>query len=178
MSACKTQKRVSDARLVLDIQNSDHLAFKILFQRYYYRLFCYILRGVWDEQTAKDLVQELFLRVWTNRRNLDHKQAVQAYLYRMARNLRIDHLRKHRICNRYPRDEMQDHAAQSDCRPIFSCQLQCALNAMPDVVKETFFMNRFDGLKYAEIAVIYSVSVKTIEARMTKALKILRKNLK
>jgi RNA polymerase sigma-70 factor (ECF subfamily) len=56
-------------------------------------------------------------------------------------------------------------------------KVQAALGALPEPVRLVFTMNRFDGIKYAEIAAMLNISVKTVEARMSKALAILREKL-
>lgn len=176
MIASKTQECVSDASLVQRIKNSDHDAFELLFERYQYPLFCYIWRGLNNESDIKDMIQDTFYRLWIHRKSLDSKQSIRAYIYRIARNLKIDFLRKAKHKSQWQDIDIRADALQASGGSISASQFNCALDEMPETVKEAFFMNRLDGLKYAEIAVIQRVSVKTVEARMSRALKIFRKN--
>ncbi len=167
-----------DHILVEAVKASDHLAFKTLYYRYFEALFRFLWRQTNNEELAKDLLQELFGRVWKNRAHLDPQQPIKSYLYRIGHNLVIDHRRQ----NAHPVDSLEAHP---EIEPAYSAdepfelqdKIQAAINALPEPVRLVFAMNRFDGVKYAEIAKVLNVSVKTVEARMSKALAMLRERL-
>ena len=83
-----------DSDLVTAVRASDEAAFKSLYYRYYQTMFNFLWRRTRDYEASKDLTQELLIRLWKHRENLDPKQSLRAYLYRIANNLAIDHLRK------------------------------------------------------------------------------------
>jgi RNA polymerase sigma-70 factor (ECF subfamily) len=167
-----------DAELTAAIKASDHLAFKTLYYRYFEALFRFLWRQTSDEELAKDLVQEIFSRVWKNRANLDPQQSVKSYLYRIGHNLVIDHRRQ----NVRPVDSLDAHP---EIDPGYAAdepfelqdKIQATIQSLPEPLRLVFTMNRFDGVKYAEIAATLDISVKTVEARMSKALAILRERL-
>jgi len=167
-----------DAELAEALKTSDHPAFKVLYYRYFEALFRFLWRQTGDAELSKDLIQEIFGRVWKNRERLDPGQSLKSYLYRIGHNLVIDHRRQ----NARKPDYLEDDPAHE---PAYSAEenfelnekIQTAINNLPEPVRLVFTMNRFDGIKYAEIAAALNISVKTVEARMSKALAILRQKL-
>lgn len=167
-----------DAELTRAIKAADHQAFKVLYYRYFEALFRFLWRQTSDDELAKDLLQEVFSRVWKNRENLDPQQSLKSYLYRIGHNLVIDHRRQSSHKPEYLEDNPANEPAyfveeNFDLRE----KIQATIAALPEPVRLVFTMNRFDGIKYAEIAAMLDISVKTVEARMSKALAILREKL-
>ena len=83
----------SDKLLVKEIINNDHKAFKDLFYKYFEMLIRFAWYRLHSIETARDLVQEVFCRVWINRQNLDPDKSVKAYLYKSLNNAIINHSR-------------------------------------------------------------------------------------
>ena len=167
-----------DSQVVEAVKASDHLAFQTLYYRYFEALFRFLWRQTNNEELAKDLLQELFSRVWKSRENLDPQQPIKSYLYRIGHNLVIDHRRQ----NAHPVDSLEAHpeiepATSADEQFELQDKIEAAIKSLPEPVRLVFAMNRFDGVKYAEIARVLNISVKTVEARMSKALAILREKL-
>jgi RNA polymerase sigma-70 factor, ECF subfamily len=155
----------------------DEVGFKKLYYEYYEALFKFLWRKTRDYDTSKDLVQELFLRVWKNRENINYNESVKSYLFTSANNLAIDHLRK-KITNQkyFERSEINDVPSEQNDYSELKENLDKVLEKMPEKLREVFTLNRFEDLKYLEIAKMLGISVKTVESRMSKALKILRKH--
>ncbi|MGH7597972.1 MAG: RNA polymerase sigma factor [bacterium] len=167
-----------DNELAQAIKAADHNAFKVLYYRYFEALFRFLWRQTSDEELAKDLLQEIFSRVWKNRESLDPQQSIKSYLYRIGHNLVIDHRRQ----SVHKPDYLEDDPANEPAYFVeenfdLHEKIQATIAALPEPVRLVFTMNRFDGIKYAEIAVRLNISVKTVEARMSKALAILREKL-
>jgi RNA polymerase sigma-70 factor (ECF subfamily) len=167
-----------DTELTAAIKASDHTAFKVLYYRYFEALFRFLWRQTSDEELAKDLLQEVFSRVWKNRENLDPQHSLKSYLYRIGHNLVIDHRRQ----SAHKPEHLEDNPAHEPAYFVeenfdLREQIQATIAALPEPVRLVFTMNRFDGIKYAEIAARLNISVKTVEARMSKALAILREKL-
>ncbi|HEX9654269.1 MAG TPA: RNA polymerase sigma-70 factor [bacterium] len=168
----------TDAELTAALKASDHFAFRAIYYRYFEALFRFLWRQTHDDELAKDLLQEIFSRVWKNRNNLDASQSIKSYLYRIGQNLVIDHRRK----NTHSLDSLEEHP---EIEPTYSTdesfdlqdKIQSAIEDLPEQVRIVFTMNRFDGFKYTEIAALLNISLKTVEARMSKALTLLREKL-
>ncbi len=169
----------SDKELAQRIRNSDEQAFKSLYYRYYELLFKYIWRRVQNNETAKDLAQILFIRVWNSRHRLDSNLTIKAYLYQIATNLVIDHFRQkgHSQLQFLEEFETEPHEELDD-RFELEEVIDQAVNNLPEPLQIVFKLSRFKDLKNNEIADKLNISVKTVESRMTKAFTILREQLK
>jgi len=168
-------RSTNDKELTRAIKQSDRVAFRQLSERYYDPLYRFLWRKTRNGEAAQDLVQELFMNLWKVRAVLDENLSVKAYLYRAANNLAINHLRKKSLKQTYFVDNLGDtRAGHSDAeRDLQEC-LDDALQDLPEAQRTVFMLNRFEGLKYVEIAAALQISIKTVESRMSKTLKHLR----
>ena len=165
------------------IKASDQAAFEILFNSFQAKIFNFLLFKTKDSDAAEDLLQETFLKVWKNRSTLDETRSIQNYLYTIADNLAHNHFRHAKV--------VADHSARVESRmftiidnPQFIMEekeyhlaLTAAIEALPEKTRIVFLMSRMEDLTYEEIADRLSLSIKTVESHMTKALKLLRKAL-
>ena len=83
----------SDKELILEIRIGNKAAFKLLFKKYYRRLIDFCLYRTKDLELSKDLVQDLFTKIWIIRDKLDPEKSIQAYLYKSLTNQIINHLK-------------------------------------------------------------------------------------
>lgn len=168
-----------DSKLGQRIKRSDHHAFKLLYYRYYEALYGFIWRRVRDDNAARELTQTLFVRVWQGRARLDPRQALKAYLYRVAANLVVDHFRALGRANLTSLDAAAgEPVAGPDDSFELEEMLEQAVRDLPEALRTVFRLSRVDGLKYSQIAERLEISVKTVESRMGKAFGILRQRLK
>lgn len=169
----------TDAELAAAIKAADHAAFKAFYYRHFEALFRFLWRQTGNEELAKDLTQEVFSRVWKHRERLDPGQSVKSYLYRIGRNLVIDHRRQNRRApvSLEPHPEIEPSYSADEQQADLPDKIDEAIKSLPEPVRLVFTMNRFDGAKYREIAAALDISVKTVEARMSKALALLRDKL-
>lgn len=167
-----------DKELVLKIKNSDQIAYKELYYLYADKLYGFLWRKVSNEDLAKDFVQDLFFKLWTNRNNLDENQSIKAYLYRSANNIAIDHYRKKKIFSSEDFDEIQLGDYDLDISFDARDEIHREISKLPEMQKKVFILSRFEELKYKEIAELLKISPKTVESHISKALGKLRSNLK
>ena len=157
------------------IKASDEAAFQTLFYRYYEPLFRFVARRIPAGESPKDVVQDVFARVWQHRDRIDPDQPLKAYLFRTANNLLIDQYRKREVRHAYAN---QHTDRISTVAPVehFDVEEQVAkaIARLPEAVRQTFILSRFEEMTYREIAALLDVSVKTVESRITRALKQLR----
>jgi RNA polymerase sigma-70 factor (ECF subfamily) len=147
-------------------------------------LCSYALRFVRDPDTAEEIVQDLFYKLWEKRAELQINTSVKSYLYSAVHNRCLKFIEHRNVETKY-RNYYLLHESEVDNEPGDSASIrelqgviEHTLDALPERCSRIFRLNRFEGLKYHEIAVKLSISVKTVEANMGKALKLLRKNLK
>lgn len=164
---------------MIAVRASDEAAFKSLYYRYYQTMFNFLWRRTHDFEGSKDLAQELFIRLWKNRENLDPKQSLRSYLYRIANNLAIDSLRKKaREQSTFVHDQDIVATTDPDENIDFEANVKAVIRGLPAPLLAVYTLSRDEGLTYTQIAESLEVSVKTIEHRMSQALKILREKLK
>ncbi|PKQ60487.1 hypothetical protein BZG02_19230 [Labilibaculum filiforme] len=169
--------------ILKNIQRGNLQEFEKLFKAFYPSLCNYALRFVKDTNQAEEIVQELFCQLWETRKNLKIHTSLKAYLYKATYFNSLQVLRKRGVKTQYE-EYIKTHKPESSL-PINSVEekeiysiVQNTLANLPERCSQIFKMSRFEGLKYQEIAIKLSVSVKTVEANMGKALKAFRKNLK
>lgn len=167
----------SDADLLIAIRTSDAAAFEVLYYRYYGEIKGFVRRkfGL-DEEAARDLLQEVFARIWEKRGTLDPEKSIRAFLYQIARNRCIDQLRK---SGREVNLSLQEYEALiADVPDDLQMLVQQAVNQLPAPLREVVVMKWIEGRKYKEIGKILGISPRTVEQRMGKAMKILLQELK
>ncbi len=165
---------LSDNDLSSAIKQSDESAFEAFYHRYYKPLFRFIWSRTRSVELSRELVQETFIRLWENRRKLDSRKSIKAYIYRISHNLLLNHLRSKKIRREYL-DAQQNQFSNEDI--ALQTSIQLTLQKLPEKIHLVFILNHLEGFKYAEIAEACGISIKTVESRMSKALRILRKEL-
>jgi RNA polymerase sigma-70 factor (ECF subfamily) len=165
------------------IRKGDISSFEELFHQYYNGLCSYAQNLLGLKEVAEEVVQDVFYNIWKNRESLLIRQSLKSYLYRSAYNNSMMYLRKMR--REYFMEDLSRPEPSMDAPdPLEVIQLDevsgvilRTLEALPERTREIFRMNRQEGLKYREIAQKLSISEKTVEANMGKALKALRNSL-
>ena len=167
-----------EKQLVIAIKQSDGNAFKEICKLYYDQIYRFLWRRTRDNETACDLVQDVFLNVWKNRSNLDENKPIKAYFYRAANNAAINHLHKKVLTHKhFDKDQPVEDPVSNDKDMDFQEYLDDVLYDIPEQQRIVFILNKFEGFKYTEIAETLQISVKTVESRMSKTLKTLRARL-
>lgn len=174
---------VSNLSVVLRIKEGDIGAFEKLFREYYEPLCRYAASLTKDMDAAEEIVQELFYTLWKERESLRVFLSLKSYLYGAVRNNALQYLEHRDVENRY-QEQVASQPANDDlgATPLSNLEykelesrISAALATLPERRRTIFRLHRFEGKKYTEIAREMSLSVKTVEAEMTKALSALRK---
>jgi RNA polymerase sigma-70 factor (ECF subfamily) len=136
-----------------------------------------------DEAVAEGIVQNVFLKIWERGEHLSFHQAPAPYLYRSVHNQSLNHLKHKKVRQAYDAYAIKVQAYDKNAAgsKIQLTELQQkiteALSELPQQCRTIFQMSRFREMKYQEIADELGLSIKTVEAQMGKALKVLRKKL-
>ena len=174
---------LDDSILADNIKKNDEKAFKILFDRYYKKLLDYALSFTGNIHEAEDIVQQTFITLWTNRKKINSQKSIKSYLYKITYNSYIDTFRKQKHKDDFF-DEIKERALRNrinDDNEIIEqriLKLKTVIESLPEKCKEILQMNKFQGLKYKEIADQLDISVKTVESHMQTAFKKIRKAFK
>jgi len=173
---------MEDHTLLKKIQQGDKNAFNQMFLHYYTSLCEYASRFV-SETDAEELVQDIMFFVWENREYLVVKKSLKSYLFVSVRNRCFNSIRdrksKERIYN-ILYEKLKDRNEDTDYYILdeLAVNIEKAIKELPESYRDTFKMSRSEGMTNATIAKLLGVSVKTIEYRITKSLKIIRVKLK
>jgi RNA polymerase sigma-70 factor (ECF subfamily) len=172
----------SDHALMQRLSAGDEKSFETLVERYWSRLGNYAKEIVGDRDDAKDVVQEVFTRVWLKRCEWEPCGSVSAYFYRITRNLSLNARRAGRA-----RSQAETRAglllirSGSDEDPLRELEthrlrrsVAAALEKLPERRREAFVLSRFHGLTYSEIAETMGISLPTVANQISAALTQLR----
>lgn len=155
--------------------------FDSFYREYFVQLKNYLYYKTGDLDTAKDLTQECFVKVWENKDKV--RAAAQAsYLYSVANNLTMNHFRHSKVVYKF---FGLKHKSDHHETPLFILEekefdhkLKAALSSLSEKQRIVFLMNRVDDLTYVQIANRLEISVKAVEKRMHGALDKLREKIK
>lgn len=179
-----------DHRLILRVQAGDSSAFGVLVQRHQRRVFAVALGLVRDEQDAREIAQEAFLRVHKGLSQFQGGSSFFTWLYRIVTNLSIDLMRKpsRREAELHHALEEDDgellHLPASDADPYdivrrgeLSARIQAALERLPPYHRGVILMREVEGMSYEEMADAMQVSKGTIMSRLFHARRKLQRAL-
>lgn len=171
-----------DAAHLARLRAGDESAFDAIFRAHYPSLVGLAESLLRERAPAEDVAQDVLLELWRRRESLVVTDTVRGYLYRSVRNRALNELRRHRVAQaKAPLVRGEDAVTPLATAAIEEAELEAAITgvlaALPGPVRETFVLSREGGLRYAEIAAQLGISVKTVEARMGRALKAMRERL-
>ena len=157
----------------------DKQAFEKLFRRYFTPLMAFSRRILGDEDDAREVVHQVFIKLWERRSEIDLSTSLKSYLFTAVNNRSLNVIRDRK---KFSSEEVPERVGEWDVSAqIESMELEEkikeAIDSLPEKCREVFELNRFEGLKYGEIAEKLGISIKTVENQMSKALKILREQL-
>jgi len=158
--------------------------FEKLFREHFTALCYFAQKYLGDIDSSKEIVHNVFIKIWENREEFDWEKPAKSYLFTSVYNRSLNLIRDNRkfVSSDTPdfKYESIDNSEFSNSMEVAELEgrIKLALSKLPEKCREVFELNRFEGKKYAEIAVQLSISVKTVEAQMSKALKVLKEELK
>lgn len=172
------------------IREGDAAAFESLFHAYYDRLCVHAERLLGSLDEAEEVVSEVFLRIWKRRGDWKLHGTVKSYLYRSVRNQALMRLEHREVRNR-ARATMMDRQdtvpampsppaspdAVTELRELEKA-VAVAIGELPARTRETYCLHREQGLSYVEIAEVMEVSIFTVKNQLSRALKLLREQLR
>ncbi|HSY76298.1 MAG TPA: RNA polymerase sigma-70 factor [Bacteroidia bacterium] len=178
-------KRVEqdDNDIAVSIQKGDIMAFESVFKAHYKPLCSYAMAMLKDIDQADEVVQQVFCKIWERRSSLQITSSVKAYLYRSVRNDCLNQIKHTKIKEQYIKhstdhlNRSSDSASHKLLGRELEIKIQEAIDELPEQCAVIFRLSRFEELKYKEIAEQLSISIKTVENQMGKALKLLRVKL-
>lgn len=173
-----------DAELVRRIRAGDERALEVVFRTHFAGMASFVQRFVRSADLAEELVQDVFLKLWSKREQLAEIETLRTYLFRAARNTALNYLRRAKLERKWREEQVVDDdppttfaADDETVEQEVAAAVMEAINRLPPRCREIFLLSRDGGLTYAEIARSLEISVKTVETQMGRALKSLRASL-
>jgi RNA polymerase sigma-70 factor (ECF subfamily) len=180
----------SAEQILIELQNDKEEAFRHLFNLYYLKLFNYTKGYVVSKDTARELVQEAFIKLWEVRHQLKEGTNFQAFLFTIARNSTLNYLKQLSTKRKKEADitsrdielelnaiAMQDDASEAIIAQELEEKIDQAIALLPDKCRNIFLLSRIENLKYKEIAAQLNISVNTVENQISIALSKIKKHL-
>lgn len=174
---------MEERALTRRLMEGDEQAFTLLYHKYSPTLYLNILKLVKAEETALDLLQELFVKIWNRRETIDPDKEFRAYLFSITYNLVRDFFRK---AAREKRLEEQLVALTTECYEHIEQFLQQketaeildkAIDTLPLQQRRIFILCRVEGRSYEEVAAMLQLSIATVGNQLSKATKAIRNQL-
>jgi RNA polymerase sigma-70 factor (ECF subfamily) len=171
-----------EQQLVSRLKQSDPAALESLFFQYHQQLCKVSFRLVNDVDKAKDIVQEVFIKLWKNREALEIAVSLQAYLKRAVINTSLNVIERDKRSRIVPLEKgltETDQATAATPHEVSELEKRAhhAVENLPTRTKAVFKLIRMEDMSYKEVAVVLAISEKAVEKEMMKALKLLRRAL-
>jgi RNA polymerase sigma-70 factor (ECF subfamily) len=177
----------TDKELMRKAVEGDKAAFAQIFDRYYRGILNFFWRLVWDNSKAEELVQDVFLKLWKNRKAYEGTAKFSTYLFQIAKNHWINQLRRKKRFHAFlntKREELRKDDWGSVPGPDKEIEereieevVKEAIGSLPENYRIPFVLSRYQNFKYKDIAEILDISPRTVEWRISEAYNLLGKKL-
>lgn len=177
----KLENSHADTELIMKLKNHDEHAMIILYKSYWKSLYISAFKILKDKEACEDIVQELFIKIWNNREQLNIQSSVQAYLSAAVRYEVLRMLRNSK--NHEPiLDEIIETVADLSLYDRVEYQelqgeISSIVNTLPGKCREVYNLSRNELLSHKEIAKKLAISTKTVRNHITRALHELRMSM-
>ncbi|CAL1518471.1 sigma-70 family RNA polymerase sigma factor [Chitinophaga sp. MM2321] len=167
--------------IVQDIKNGNIESFKMVYQQYHTKLYFYVLKCTHSVYLSEETVQLAFIVLWERREKLSADYNISAQLFRIAKSVMTDLLRKQQVRNRHMQSLVQDTSdwhvetditVKEDLKRVYN-----NIEQLSPVRKNVFKLSRFEGLPHKEIARQLSISPKTVENHIVRAIRQLKDSM-
>ena len=170
-----------EQNIIDGLRDGIEATYQMVFHAHYENLCRYAFTIVRDEEDAKDVVQGLFMKMWEKKEDLVVTHTVKSYLYKAVHNLCLNKLEHRDVRTKFKADDTgkPNNVQHPEVFPDeLEDRIKTIIQNLPPQCRTIFMMSRYDEMKYAEIASALGLSVNTIENQVSKALRILRDNLR
>lgn len=174
---------IDEREFLLSLRQGVSSSYVFLFNRYYSGLVVYAKHLLGSETNAEDIVHDVFASLWEKRETLDVTISIKSYLFASVRNRCLNYIIHLRVHNEYQEAILRkgdvsgmltwDYYVESE----LSEMIEKAIDKLPPQCKRIFLMSRFEDKTAQQIAVELTISPRTVEKHMEKALRLLRLEL-
>ena len=176
-------KFLNNRKLVEHLKKGNEIAYTYLVELYYEKLCDYASNLARDSFKSEDIVQNVFIRMWRQREKLNFNISIKSYLYKSVYNEFVDQYRKDIAITLLEKKYIEEinsniEPSDNDKTERLIVLVEKEIEQLPPKCKETFLLNKKEGLTYVEIAEFQNVSVGTVEKQMNKAFSLIRSKIK
>lgn len=167
-----------DINIVLkELQNQNKTVYKNVFNHFYKGLVLYANNFLFDQQTSEDVVQDVFIWLWENAKNIEIKSSLQAYLYAMVRNKCLNYLKSVKVTDDLNvidlnsmllLDDDLDSISDEEKTIVYNHILKI-IETFPESMQQIFKLKFIENYKYEEIADEMGISVNTVKTQLKRA---------
>lgn len=169
-----------DEELIVLLKAGDHKAFTAIYDRYAGKIFYQVNQMLRDAEVAKDLVQELFITVWSKADHIKAEAKLGGYLYVAAQNTVFKYIQRSKLEDSYLKSlaefstELSNNTTEQLDEKELHALIEQYIKELPPKMREVFELSRMQELSYHEIALQLAISEQTVKNQVSSALKILR----
>ena len=172
----------SDIHRIRGLRSGRESAYEQLFSEYYKPLSLFAVRFVTDLETAKEIVQDLFVSLYENRKSLLITTSLRSYLYQSVRNRCLNHIKHLQMDRRHLENLKLNQESSEDLEATIEkgeleARIFQIISDLPPRCQDIFKKSRVNGMKNIEIAEHLDISIRTVETQISNALKVLREKL-
>lgn len=170
--------------IIQKIKAGDQHAFESLFFDYYPRLTVFAKKYVMDSDTAREITQDVFVKLFESSERLNIQRSIKSYLYTSVKNACINYLNQKKLHAGHKEaikvsanqsvSDFTDTMEQTELEHLIWKEV----STLPDQCRRIFNLSRKEGIQNKQIAEQLDISVRTVETQISKALRILRERLK
>jgi RNA polymerase sigma-70 factor (ECF subfamily) len=167
-----------DINIVLEeLQNQNKIVYKNVFNHFYKGLVLYANNFLFDQQASEDVVQEVFISLWENAKNIEIKTSLKAYLYAMVRNKCLNYLKSVKVTDdlnvidlnsMLVLDDDLDLISEEEKTIVYNHILKI-IETFPESMQQVFKLKFIENYKYEEIADEMGISVNTVKTQLKRA---------
>lgn len=174
---------LEDQVLLSSVRKGREEAFRALYERYWESLFIHAKTMTSCDDTAKDIVQEIFVDLWDKKQHLNIQSSFKAYLYRVARNKILNTYTTNKIHEKYILsivlygEHIENRTDYRLRENLVKKRIEDEISALPGKMRRIFEMSRNENKTHKEIAEELNISDKTVKKQISNALKILKSKL-
>lgn len=179
---------INETRFLL-FKSGNEKVFEQIFNERYNSIAGFCCQFIRDADKARSIAQEAFIRLWINRGRIEKPNGIGAFLYTAAKSECLNYLRHRKVIHKYESQWLEKQEREFNCNVLESfdfstyefdeleLSINRAVDELPDRCRMVFLKSRMEGKKNQEIADEMGIALKTVEASMTRALKLLRHKL-
>ena len=173
---------LNDKEFISSLKKGDSKGYQFLVTSYHQKLCVYANSLTNDSDLAEDIVQNVFMSIWKNRNKLKDQFAVKSYLYKSVYNEFIDQYRKKKAVLTLEKKHIDaltyivEEEDEKSLEKLISI-VKKEIDKLPPKCKQTFLLSKEEGLTNLEISQYLNISIKSVEAHITKAFSVLRKSI-